>query len=498
MTTPTTIESRYLAIVKSIVSSIQESLDITRIFGQASSDTIYSAPIFRLPVEILVEIFGCLNEDANYWRPRGPPIINTVQRRTLAPNASLDPAILAQVCMLWRAIALSTPTLWSSIAIHCTRRQPTISLLQAWLERSGTKPLRIVFVESIHGIEPPMEYGADPDPVSNPFSSEAITLLMAHSHRWKAVDFNFSRCIPGALLNLQSGSLPMLETAALSSRAAMHLPYFKLAPVVSVWNVLHSSLSFTRGCWEIDYLESNPHEIPWSRLTSVELTMMIPSFLEVLPKLENLVDLHFIDPYTCFSSFPDSVNRERPSILEPVTLPCLRKLHLVTANTADPLFNKFTLPSLVFVHVTQKRVWLHQPVPSVFTNLLTRSGCNLKEYIYDISGDPVAEDILLEILSSSTMASLQLLTVESTVTEKFTRLLTRRDDNTMILPQLERLSLQWCKDPRGGLLAMAQSRSSKAGDLAVLRRLQVRRWDKVPLEEEGFNYLAKAGMSLKL
>ncbi|KNZ79529.1 hypothetical protein J132_09257 [Termitomyces sp. J132] len=456
---------------------------------QAAPDTAYSAPIFRLPVEILFEIFGCLDEDRNHWNPRGPPITNRIRRRTFAPDASLDPAILVQVSMLWRAIALSTPLLWSSIAIHCTRRQPNMHLLEAWLERSGDAPLSIVFVESIHGFEGHMINTYNP--VSNPFSSEVMTILMAHSHRWKAVDFKFARRIPEVLSGLKPGSLPILETAVLSSRYSIDLPYGKLPPLEEVWDAFHSSQSLTRGYWEIDYLESNLKKIPWSRLTSIEVTMMIASLFEVLPQLQNLVDLHFIDPYSCYNAHLLQFPERRPTPEAPVTLPYLRKLHLVTMRTADEIFNKLTLPSLVSVHVEQKRVWLYRPDPSVFRELLLRSRCSLKEYIYDISGDPIAEDILLDILSSQTMSSLKYLTVEPPVTEKFTDVLTRNlsEGNARILPQLEHLALRWCKKSSGGLLAMARSRSQKfkADGFAALCDLQVWRWDRTLPEGEGLD-----------
>ncbi|KAG6846784.1 hypothetical protein H0H93_011882, partial [Arthromyces matolae] len=412
--------SPYFETLKSILALIPNSLNVTNFFNEPEAisepvDMTYASPFYRLPVEMHVEIFRCLSEDPNFWRPRGPPLVHTVQRKTLAPQASLDPVILSQ---------------------------PTIPLLTAWLERSGTLPLNIFFKESIHGYEKQVNQF---ESTSNPFSAEVIELLLTQAHRWKAVDFSFSRIISPGLLNIKPGDVPMLETAALSSRYTMALPYGGLPPLQTVWTAFQSSPMFSRARWEIDYLESYLSSVPWSQLTAIEVTMCAESLYEVLPLLERLEDLHYIDPYTVANPMhlPPTMKRERSDLpTEPVTLPRLRRLHAVTYKCPDEILGKLTLPSLASLHLEMKRIWFSKLDPDVFKALLIRSGCTLKEFIYDISGDQEqSETLLMELLDSPTLTTLRHLDVVPTITDKLLNFLTRNVDNLRILPYLEELSL---------------------------------------------------------
>ena len=57
-------------------------------------------PIRRLPAEILAEIFVlCMNSDISSFAPTQSPLL------------------VGQVCKVWRQVALSTQTLWSSIVM---------------------------------------------------------------------------------------------------------------------------------------------------------------------------------------------------------------------------------------------------------------------------------------------------------------------------------------------------------------------------------------------
>ncbi|KAF7290323.1 hypothetical protein HMN09_01290300 [Mycena chlorophos] len=110
------------------------------------------SPALRVPPEILAEIFGHFNSDS-FPRMDGPH----------------SPILLGLVCRYWRDVALSTPTLWSSLLISSptsTRRLRELLLL--WLERSTNAPLSFKFKSKGKG---------SPDLV-------LLDTLLSHRCRW--------------------------------------------------------------------------------------------------------------------------------------------------------------------------------------------------------------------------------------------------------------------------------------------------------------------------
>ncbi|KAF9044424.1 hypothetical protein BJ165DRAFT_1481158 [Panaeolus papilionaceus] len=125
-------------IPKSHTDRAQDSSIVTQMALQKSLDSLrsLSAPIRRLPPELLSEIFThCLP-----YTDQGPFI---------RPCAHTAPLLLTQVCAAWRITALATPALWASLAITRTDKAPchktTMPMLRTWLDRSGRCPLSVSF-----------------------------------------------------------------------------------------------------------------------------------------------------------------------------------------------------------------------------------------------------------------------------------------------------------------------------------------------------------------
>jgi hypothetical protein len=85
------------------------------------------APINRLPVETLSEIFRAAND--HYCCRNDPP-----------HNHSVCPTVLAGVCHLWRGVALNLPTLWSHLDLAITGmtiKGSYVNCAKLWAERSS-------------------------------------------------------------------------------------------------------------------------------------------------------------------------------------------------------------------------------------------------------------------------------------------------------------------------------------------------------------------------
>ncbi|KAF8155533.1 hypothetical protein B0H34DRAFT_499244 [Crassisporium funariophilum] len=158
---------------------------------KARINTTESLILHILPPEIIADIFlFCI-----------PPLIlqegstepveegSTDQREEGSTDTSrFTPLELGSVCSSWRKIAWSTPSLWSSLALHFTNTHVAplqILLLEQWLSRSGSLPLSMRFSSSreIHwkaGIEIPF-----------------FNVINAYSSRWGHFDFRLPcSCYP--------------------------------------------------------------------------------------------------------------------------------------------------------------------------------------------------------------------------------------------------------------------------------------------------------------
>ncbi|KAF5378782.1 hypothetical protein D9615_006935 [Tricholomella constricta] len=245
---------------------------------------VCTCPVNRIPTEILVEIFFCtLRNYAGDWGLVGPPRgSRRMPGLSFSPGSSSDPMILAQVCRRWRGIALSTPMLWSSLRIVCNCGGQYIPLLKTWLKRSGTCPLTISL------IQPYVGYYVDyHNPETVALMTAITSVLVTQASRWKVIDFRFAVGIPPALTNIDSKSLPILESAAILSRGEPTLLFEDHLPSLDkLWGTIHSSPAFRRGKWEFQYLYHRLEHAPWKRLTHIEVEISVYSLFEVLPLCE--------------------------------------------------------------------------------------------------------------------------------------------------------------------------------------------------------------------
>ncbi|KAJ6547718.1 hypothetical protein B0H10DRAFT_1851948, partial [Mycena sp. CBHHK59/15] len=87
------------------------------------------APVRRVPTEILAHIFMSYADLV-----RGTSCVDVVHGVWK----------LGYICSYWRTVALTTPELWTAFEFSCDTRVPgSRALAEAWLERTGTRPLSV-------------------------------------------------------------------------------------------------------------------------------------------------------------------------------------------------------------------------------------------------------------------------------------------------------------------------------------------------------------------
>jgi len=127
---------RVLSKIEQQITELQLKLDILLKERDTHLDFInehraLSSPIRRLPPDLLGDIF------VNCLPTQHEAIINTDE----------CPLVLTQICSGWRALALRTPRLWSSIHIvtrtRVERRNACLEVVKMWLKRSGDCPLSL-------------------------------------------------------------------------------------------------------------------------------------------------------------------------------------------------------------------------------------------------------------------------------------------------------------------------------------------------------------------
>ncbi|KAJ7726328.1 hypothetical protein DFH07DRAFT_1066719 [Mycena maculata] len=130
----TSILRKRLAEVKKAIAQqhqiSEELLDQEKVIQLQLDNTIY--PILTIPPEITCKIFiQCVPSKAGNHHP------------------TLAPLLLLRVCSAWRTIALSTPSLWSTLHLDMTQRstvpnrQALENRIRSWLEYAGGCPLSL-------------------------------------------------------------------------------------------------------------------------------------------------------------------------------------------------------------------------------------------------------------------------------------------------------------------------------------------------------------------
>ncbi|KAF7326129.1 hypothetical protein MKEN_00464400 [Mycena kentingensis (nom. inval.)] len=186
----------------------------------------------RLPSELLATIFElCLDQP----------------RRTL--DTTSVPLLVCGVSARWRAIALSTPALWSTFALPGEMKPRHIELLQLWSLRAGGLPLTYKFATN-HG-----ETG-----------EEALRIALIFCTRWEDVEME----LPSASY-IALGASPAVESLSFDALRRLVLRV-ALAPAPHAnRDLITTALDITNAPLLRDFFISTRAEnlacgVPWNRL----------------------------------------------------------------------------------------------------------------------------------------------------------------------------------------------------------------------------------------
>lgn len=377
----------------------------------ALPDQAYKNLLDQIPVEILGDIFlQCL-----------PPI-------TSRPRTTTAPLLLCRVSRHWRQVAVSLPSLWSTIAIECLGWRGCrmkAQLLHLWLKRSAEVPLYISVEVKIG------EFVYE----NLPHLSEIMRTIIAQMHRWKSL--RLIGVPANLLMDLPSTGAPLLREATIQ----IHSGNPQDLPLLFQNSPLLRSLTWQLGPYSAFQLFPS---LPWFKLTLIHLECLlsIANCYDILSRSPNLQSCYF-----------ENVSVNTPDLRQlstsPIILASLHSFRIEASVNMLPLLRTLSFPVLssLVIESTGLHSRAAAHITSEIPNLLRRSNSPpLQTFVLENFG--VEEKELVECLVLSPRLETLVVCDESTrrpnLTDKVIRALGVRkgdDDDTMLCPALNILKL---------------------------------------------------------
>ncbi|KAJ4483452.1 hypothetical protein J3R30DRAFT_1782223 [Lentinula aciculospora] len=349
--------------------------------------------IHSLPPELLLTIFKFtmpsikdsfeVPDDSDTVSPTWPDIFDLKH----------GPWVLGQVCSRWRSIALSIPQLWSTFYVGLPRRRDSaVDVLQAWLGRSGNRPLQFQITATLGFC-------------GHHSGSALLTTLADASSRWQAVELvDVSMKFLDTLAmqrEIQLSSFPVLKELSLRSRD---------------WDIEEDSLEsedpatayevFLRApnlvtLINLDTLSLSTFKFPWNQLTTYigsDASHAI-DHLEIMLLCPNLVE--------CDVAFG------RTHTWPTVPLLALTQLRKWTIRIRNSSHDIYSLLSQTIIEVPNlqeltllARPFSLTPILDLFHPVLISSSCSL-QYL-ELSGSTVGDSLLHFLEAVATITRLRI------------------------------------------------------------------------------------------
>ncbi|KAJ7755898.1 hypothetical protein B0H16DRAFT_1540039, partial [Mycena metata] len=307
---------------------VLHSLQQTRIAVERELRETATYPILTLPVEVTIEIFHRLPLEVG-------------DKMGIRRNAA--PISLTTVCRSWRAIALSTPTLWSTLKISFDDIPFTViakpglveSFINQWLGRSGECPLSLTF--SLPQLEIDSLYNQVDFSISR-----LRPIIHQYAHRVRYIELDFKEDTRISELELHSSPFPLLQVANVCCDFDIETRVFSNAPL------LHSlHLGGEEGVIVTRF------HLPWQQLTTFEgfidnldLFIVAPNLIDVKCYWSGRESTLGVITHSRITSF--TIIRDC-DILQYLTFPSLQHLDVYPLVTYDffESFLKRSCPPLI-------------------------------------------------------------------------------------------------------------------------------------------------------
>ncbi|KAF8179003.1 hypothetical protein K438DRAFT_2021717 [Mycena galopus ATCC 62051] len=342
-----------------------------------------SAPIHRLPIESLVEIFGIHSTPA-FWVAHSSPVHSTELERL----ANVRLLTFSQVCSQWHSIVIGTPSFWTSLHLNSvlwdtpSHLATSLRLIDSVLERGRDFPLTFMISGRNHNLPPPL-------PIFH--------LLARHSHRWYAPIFVCS--LEGVDLSVLRGRLPIM------TRLELDVPHTSSPQNLEVLDAATSLKTLAISpAWfhELNATTLNRIEAFGCHQTSPQL---IARVIALLPKLKAITrfDIAFHVDRRTHSVHRSIVLQIVPHAVQTITyFACnlFRPFHPRHCHEIlDNIFASLTLPKLQTLALTAVQYprcvmeW-----PDQFLGLAERSGSGKTLTTLKISHVRITDDGLIRVL----------------------------------------------------------------------------------------------------
>ncbi|KAG1824852.1 uncharacterized protein BJ212DRAFT_1476141 [Suillus subaureus] len=284
------------------------------------------AYIHRLPAELLQQVFLLIVNDIP-----GCPSIFSLEYNTISLNVSNPPLVFTRVCRLWRAVAYSTPEVWSRILVALPGKvkpwKPFLPyFLQCWLARSVRLPLTLWIVDDFQNrkcnwIEPVAD-------------SRLLDILLSESQRWETVSMS---PVQGWNPDFNTPQLKALECNE-SNLRNIDAPKLSYLRVDGYFCLTVPNGQSTLTCRDLCHIRLRAASAPaicstiasFAHLETIVVDKIIPfHFGDVPAPISNLVLESMTLPLPFY--FLEDTRQEFIKIFTRLHLPMLRKLTLVGA-----------------------------------------------------------------------------------------------------------------------------------------------------------------------
>ncbi|KAJ6578185.1 hypothetical protein B0H19DRAFT_1253460 [Mycena capillaripes] len=271
-----------------------------------------------IPPELLSKIFlFCL--------PEKIPLLST---HIISPSPRNAPLLTAQICGLWRMIALSTPGLWSFISLTDRYGESAIELLKLWSSRARALPLTYILESE-----------------DSERCRKMLEIAGTYHQQWSYMALRIPVESIAALVALGDLDFPILSALRLQIHWSQRDGFYYPPDMRAMQTVTISNAPQLRSI-TLSYFPHRFLEVPWDQVEDLKMEPHPDIDLDLLRRCTQLESLGFHSAISFIEGTP--ILGTVPTSAQSVTMSRLAELGLdtdISQGIAD-LLQHLTLPVL--------------------------------------------------------------------------------------------------------------------------------------------------------